>query len=124
MFSDAKALAASLPEHLRNPNGCTSWATVDEHQLAIADYLRTTGFSRELAPAVSTATGVAACIFIHNRLSRSPAVEKPAPPDDVAALKGTPPHPSRRTTWRTHRQLTADIRTVDVSSEGQITSYG
>ena len=75
--SDPKALADSLPGHHNNPNGCVRWETVDEHQRAVADYLRTEGvsadLSAQLAPDVSDATGVAFCIFLRDRLIASAA---------------------------------------------------
>ena len=57
-FSDPKALADSLPASLSNPNACMQWATVEEYQRAVADYLRNVGLSEQLAPDVAAATGV------------------------------------------------------------------
>lgn len=71
-LSHPKAVADSLPETLRNPNSVGTGITLDEHRLAIADYLRTEGvspaLSEQLAPDVSGATGVAFAILIRNRL--------------------------------------------------------
>jgi hypothetical protein len=73
VFSDAKALADSLPEHLSNPNGVDNWTTLDDHRRAVADFLRTEGVSaslaEQLAPDVSAATGLPLCILIRNRLT-------------------------------------------------------
>lgn len=65
------ALADTLPEHLRNPNGVMRWSSVDEYQRAIADYLRDVGINELLAPEVSKATGVAACIVLRDRITAS-----------------------------------------------------
>lgn len=69
---DPKALAANLPNHLSNPNSCIRWASVDDYQRAVADYLRTVGVTGQLAPTVAAATGGSLCILLRNRMTREP----------------------------------------------------
>ena len=67
----AEELAAGLPDDLGNPNGCLKWLDLEHHQKAVADYLRSTGLSSAnavgLAPAVSSASGVAVCVLLKAR---------------------------------------------------------
>lgn len=68
---EIERLVAELPARLTNPNGCTSWQTVDEYQRAVADYLRSIPANERFAVEVARATGVGVCIVVNNRLTRS-----------------------------------------------------
>lgn len=65
---DPKALAANLPDHVSNANGCMRWASADEYQRAVAHYLRTVGVTEQLAPTVAAANGGSFCILLRNRV--------------------------------------------------------
>ncbi|MFA5707384.1 hypothetical protein [Mycolicibacterium sp.] len=73
ILTHPKALAAELPEPLRNPNGVGGWEDRDEHRQAVADYLRTAGVSPaavdELVPSVAAATGIPFCLALRDRLN-------------------------------------------------------
>ncbi|MBS1695142.1 MAG: hypothetical protein JST91_23280 [Actinobacteria bacterium] len=69
VFSDVTALAASLPEHLRNPNGVGNGVAASDHQQSVAEHLRSLDADEQLAPAVSAATGVTLAMFLRNRLT-------------------------------------------------------